>query len=63
MPDPLRELQETAGHLTRNLQARDQLIRAARKQGVPLRTIAEAAGVSYETVRRIAPWEPPKEEK
>ncbi len=37
--------------------ARQQMeaaIREARAAGLPLRTVAEAAGVSYETVRRIA---------
>lgn len=33
--------------------ARDTLIREARKQGHSLRAIADAAGLSYETVRRI----------
>ncbi len=31
----------------------DIQIREAREQGLPLRVIAEAAGMSYETVRRI----------
>lgn len=30
-------------------------IREARAAGMSLRAVAEAAGVSYETVRRIAP--------
>ncbi len=33
--------------------ALDIQIREAREQGFALRTIAEAAGMSYETVRRI----------
>jgi hypothetical protein len=32
----------------------EQAIREARKAGVPLRAVASAAGVSYETVRKIA---------
>ncbi len=34
-------------------EALDIQIREAREQGFALRTIAEAAGMSYETVRRI----------
>jgi hypothetical protein len=33
----------------------DAAIREARAEGLPLRTVAAAAGVSYETIRRIAP--------
>lgn len=41
---------------TNHRDAKDALdiqIREAREQGFPLRTIADAAGMSYETVRRI----------
>ncbi len=42
-----------AENLLDSKQRLDIQIREAREQGLPLRTIAEAAGMSYETVRRI----------
>ena len=49
-------LRSIRGH-TRRIQeatvSRDRAIRAARAQGVPLRTIADAADVSHQTVQNI----------
>jgi hypothetical protein len=49
-------LRSIAGHAKRiaaATEARDRAIRAARAQGVSLRTIAEAAGINHQTVQNI----------
>ncbi len=49
-------LRSIRGHARRIQEAtvsRDRAIRAARAQGVPLRTIADAADVSHQTVQNI----------
>lgn len=49
-------LRSITGHTRRiaaATEARDRAIRAARDQGVSLRVIAEAAGVTHQTVQNI----------
>ena len=47
--------ERAAAGLERARSKRDEAIRAAVGSGEPLRDVAEAAGVSHESVRRIAP--------
>lgn len=50
---PLEAVQRSAAAYANARDKRDNLIRAARAAGHPLRAIATAAGVSVETVRTI----------
>jgi hypothetical protein len=50
----LRKVERAAAKAAASREALEAAIRAARAQGVPLRTIAAAAGLSHEQVRRIA---------
>lgn len=51
--DTLEQIRECREDLIATVLARDAFVRYAAEQGLSLRKIAEAAGVSYETVRRI----------
>jgi hypothetical protein len=52
-PD-LTAVREAAGHATSGRKQLETEIRRARGKGASLRAIAEAAGLTHETVRRIA---------
>jgi DNA invertase Pin-like site-specific DNA recombinase len=49
----LEQLAEIARTLETTRRKRDRIIIKARSEGVPLRTIADAAGISYQTVFNI----------
>ena len=49
----LAEIQQAAAEYAAARYKHDQVIRASRKAGIPLREIAEAAGISHEQVRRL----------
>lgn len=49
----LRSVRGHAKRIAEATESRDRAIRAARTAGVPLRTIAEAADVSHQTVQNI----------
>lgn len=49
----LRSIRGHAKRIAEATESRDRAIRAARNAGVPLRTIAEAADVSHQTVQNI----------
>ena len=49
-----REIEKAADRVHTSRGEMDRLIYDARTKGLPLRGIAKAAGMSYETVRRIA---------
>ncbi|MGZ4359470.1 MAG: hypothetical protein ACXVZW_06750 [Gaiellaceae bacterium] len=56
-PEQTASLEEVRRQAAKVASAREELaaaIRAARAADVPLRTIAKAAGMTHETVRRIA---------
>jgi len=52
-PTDLTEVTDAAGAARDALAHRDHLIRCAHRDGASLRTIAEAAGVSHQTVANI----------
>ena len=49
----LRSIRGHAKRVAEATEARDRAIVAARAAGVPLRTVAEAAGVTHQTVQNI----------
>ncbi len=50
----LREVERAAAKAAVSRETLEAAIREARSQGATLRDVAKAAGMSYETVRRIA---------
>lgn len=51
--DPVEAVRRTARELENTREILEQRIRRAHERGASLRTLAEAAGVSHEQVRRI----------
>ena len=49
----LRSIRGHAKRVAEATESRDRAIVAARAAGVPLRTVAEAAGVTHQTVQNI----------